>query len=67
MDRMLAEETGQTWLAMFDTMEGGVVVFPRLVRAYRSMERLRYSIQAGEVWGPQDVDDDGAGYSGSCW
>jgi len=68
VSKMLAVETRQKWLVSFNTMEGGVVVFSKPVRAYGSMECLRHSAQAGETWGPQDVDDDddGAGTSGSC-
>ena len=67
VSKMLAVETGQRWLALSDTMDGGVVVFSTLVRAYQSMEHLRHSIQVGEAWGPQDVDDDDeAGSSGRC-
>ena len=64
--KMLAVETGQRWFAISDTMEGGVVVFPRLVWAYLFMDLHRHSIQSGEVWGPRDVDDDGGGSSGNC-
>jgi len=67
VSKVLAVESGQRWFVSFDTMEGGVVVYSKLVRPYRTMECLRHSIQAGETWGPQDVDnEDGAGSSGSC-
>ena len=63
---MLVVETRQRGFVLFNTMEGGVVVFSKLVQAYRSMECLRNSVHAGEIWGPQDIDDEGAGSSGSC-
>jgi len=53
VSKMLAVETGQRWFPISDTMEGHVVVFPKLVWAYRSMECLQHSIQAGEVGDPR--------------
>ena len=65
VSKMLTVEIGRRWFVLSDSMEGGVVVFSKMVRAYRSMECLRHSIRAGETWGLQDVDDEGAGFSGS--
>ena len=65
VSKMLAVETGHRWFVLSDSMEGGVVVFSKMVKAHRSMECLRHSIQARETWGPQDVDDEGAGSSSS--
>ena len=33
------------------------MVFSKMVQDYQSMECMRYSVQVGETWGPQDVDD----------